>query len=301
MRPVNSSLLARLLAAATLAIATTSVVAQEGTASSLSYEVLTGFGAVENATFKQAKHYVGSAAEFDARAHFVLSKQGTNDLLFRLGVDWQGYFFDAPGDAPIPKSPQSLRLLIGGDWQLGQAWLVRFEAQPGFYGSGDDFRWGTVKVPIVFGASYIVSSDLQLVAGISFDPDRKYVVLPGVGVRWRLAEKWVLNGVLPTPRIEFSPNKSLTIYAGADVRAETYRTAPDFGRTHGMRALDNAVVDYWQVRVGAGASWKMTRTATIEFEAGVVPFHEFDFHRSEVAVRAVETAPYLGIGFKAAF
>jgi len=65
--------------------------------------------------------------------------------------------------------------------------------------------------------------------------------------------------------------------------------------------LNGAVVDYTQIRVGGGASWKIRPDLTLEFEAGVVPIQEFDFHRADIKARSTEIPPYGGLVLKAAF
>jgi hypothetical protein len=126
-------------------------------------------------------------------------------------------------------------------------------------------------------------------------------VLPGIGLRWKFATDWVLNGVPPTPRIEYSMTKSLTLYAGADLRSSSYRMGDDFGRSHGIPQLDDAVVDYTEIRVGAGATWKINSVVTMQIESGCVLVDQFDFHRDDVRFRSTETPPYGGISLKAAF
>jgi hypothetical protein len=106
---------------------------------------------------------------------------------------------------------------------------------------------------------------------------------------------------LPTPRIEYSLNKSLTLYAGADFRGDTFRVSGDFGSEHGIPKLDGAVVDYTEVRVGAGATWKINNNVTLEIESGAVLVDEFDFDRAEVRYRSLQTPPYGGISLKTTF
>jgi hypothetical protein len=108
-----------------------------------------------------------------------------------------------------------------------------------------------------------------------------------------MAREWVLNAILPTPRIEYLFNDDLTLYAGADFRGETYRVDSAFGRSHKLRKLDNAFVDYMQIRVGGGASWKVNSSFTVELEAGCVPVNDFDYHEADIAVRA-QSVPFYG-------
>ena len=126
-------------------------------------------------------------------------------------------------------------------------------------------------------------------------------VLPGAGFRWKFATDWVLNAILPTPRLEYSFSKSLLLYAGSDLQLSNYRMDAQFGDSHGKPKLNNAVVDYTEIRVGAGASWKVTSAMTIEVEAGAVPVQDFDYHRADVRVRSTGVPPYAGIALKGSF
>jgi len=237
----------------------------------------------------------------DAAIRAIGSYQIKDGALLRFGLEFDRHEFGFREGAPLPDDLQAFHLTLGADFQLGQAWLVRFEIQPGFYGDDGNLRGRNFSFPMILGASYFVSSDLQLVVGVSYNPDRKYPVLPGIGFRWKFATDWVMDAVLPTPRIEYSLSKSLTLYAGADLRGDTYRVSGNFGTTHGDPKLDNAVVDYSEVRVGAGATWKINNSLTLEAESGCVVVDEFDFSRSDIRYHSVQAPLYGGISLKATF
>jgi len=201
----------------------------------------------------------------------------------------------------LPSKLQSASIVIGADLQLGEAWIARVEVQPGYYGGGTDLRAGNFAAPIVLGASYFASADLQFVAGLSIDVNRKYPVLPGIGFRYKYNADWVFDMILPQPRIEYSLSKNTTLYAGGDLQGATYRVDPDFGTRQNNPKLNNAWVDYSQIRVGVGASIKIRPEVTLEMEAGIVPVQEFDFHRAEIRASSTEIPPYGGIVLKAAF
>ena len=190
---------------------------------------------------------------------------------------------------------------MGADLQLGQGWLVQLDLLPGFYGSNEEFSGNDFNIPVNLGASYFVSADLQLIAGLSLDINRQYPLLPAVGVRWKLSHDWVLNAILPAPRFEYTFNPSLTFFAGADFRGDTFRVDDIAGSAHRSRRLNNAIVDYTQIRVGGGTTWTIAPHVTLEFEAGVVPIQDFDYHRANTRVRSKETPPYAGLSLKADF
>ena len=258
------------------------------------------FSAVADSKFEGGS-FRGDVSSVDFGVRAVASHQFGGGPLFRLGVEWQRTDFDATRRAPLPDRLQSLALVIGADFQIGNAWLFRFEATPGFYHGGTGLGADGFNVPVLFGGSYFVNADLQFVAGIELDVNRKYPLLGAIGVRWKFAPKFVLNAVLPAPRLEYSFGKSLTGYAGADIRETTYRMGGDFGRSRGKRKLDSAIVDYTQIRVGMGAAWSVNSLVTIEAEAGIVAFHELNYHRAEAGVKSDGYPAYGGISVKAAF
>ena len=277
-----------------------SVELQGGQKSAVSWEVDADVSGVTKSRFEGVSRD-SDVGVLDTSFNAVASLEGKGGILYRFGIDYQRHDFVGVQSQPIPTTLQSYSLTVGADFQLGDAWLARIDFQPGFYGSGDVFRFGDFNVPIVMGASYFVNSDLQLVVGLSLNFERKYPVLGGIGLRWRMGHDWVLNGILPTPRIEYSLSQSLTVYAGADFRGDTYRVNRDFGRTHGTGGLDDAVADYSQIRVGTGISWTINPHATFQMEAGFVPVDDLDFHRADTRVRSSEIPPYIDLSLKARF
>jgi len=267
----------------------------------ISYEAETEASYVGSAQLNRDKGNTGSIDEAETRAHVVLSLPIRDELLLRLGVDWQRKSYELPEHSMLPNTLQSLALIVGADFQVAQTWLVRFEAQPGYYNTGRDLRWAGVNVPMILGVSYFVSADLQLVAGVSFDAERKYSFLPGAGLRWKFAERWVFDGILPAPRLEFTASKALMLYAGANLREDTYRVPSDFGLVQGDVKLNGAVLDDFELRIGAGASWEAAKGVHVEIETGAVPVHEFDFHRADIRRRIVEPAAYVDLSIKAEF
>lgn len=270
-------------------------------AATLSYEIEGNGTYVGRSKFERGRTNAGSAEQFDTRAHFVVSTQVRDSFLLRLGVDWQSYWFERSADALLPGRMQSLSFIIGADLTFGQAWLARVELMPGFAGTGDDINSSSARIPAVAGVSYIASSDLQFVLGIGIDANRKYPVLPGIGVRWKFAEHWVMNAVLPTPRLEYTPLKDLLLYAGGEIREDTYRVNERLGGTRGVRNLEGTIIDYWEVRAGVGVSWKVRPGVMIDLEGGFVPFREFDFYRARERVSEDEAPGYLRFGVRGSF
>jgi len=182
--------------------------------------------------------------ESDTKLYFILTPRVAIGIL-RLGVQTERYSFGYSHNAAIPDVLQSTNLVLGLYTEFSDSFLIRLEAQPGFYGTDfDDFGRATFNVPVVIGGTYIFNSGFQIIFGVGIDALRKYPVLPGGGIRWKFAPQWTLNAVAPTPRLEYELNSNFTLYGGADIRATSYRVDDQFGTVRGNTALNHAALTY---------------------------------------------------------
>jgi Domain of unknown function (DUF6268) len=259
-------------------------------------ETYVGSGDVE----RNSKKSVRDFDEHDSILHLVITPRIEPGVL-RLGAEWERFSFGIPDGAPLPDTLQAVNLVIGLDTQLSDSILIRVEVQPGVYNTGFDDLSDDFNAPFVAGGSYIFSPNLQLVLGVSVDIEGKYPVLPAGGIRWKMAPQWVLNAVLPTPRLEFEMKSDLTLYAGANLKQANYRVGDDFGDNTGTPRLNHAVLTYTEVRTGAGIDWKISPFVTLTGEVGYQPYREFDFYRAHIRYHQDGGAPYGMISVHGAF
>lgn len=219
--------------------------------------------------------------------------------ILRLGAEYERYDFGLDRSEPLPQRLQSLHAIIGLDTQFSDSILVRVEAQPGIY--GETLAGRNFNLPVVAGGTYIYSEDVQLVLGVMVDGNLRYPVIPGGGIRWKFQPQWTLNAVLPTPRLEYEVTKNFTGYVGANFKETSFRVNDDRGLTRGARRLDDATLDYTEIRTGAGVDWKLTSWLSFNAEAGYQPYRTFDFFRANIRYHQDEGAPYGMIALHGAF
>ena len=231
--------------------------------------------------------------EYYSNLRFVYTPRLKYGIL-RLGSQWERYSFGFPnGGEQLPNTLQAVNAIIGFDTKFSDSILVRLEAQPGFYTTSfDELDGDSFNVPFVIGGTYIFTPELQFVIGLGVNVQSRYPAIPGGGIRWKIAPQWVLNMVLPRPRLEYLLSDNLTLFAGADIKANTFRVSDNFGDSHGDRSLNNAWLTYDEVRAGAGAEWKLNSSISLSIEGGYVPWRQFDFHRTEVRYHYESGAPY---------
>jgi len=236
----------------------------------------------------------GSAEELATDLSCVLWSQISPNVLLRLGADWQRLSFDVPKVVPVPSVLQKVSTIIGLDYQLTDKWLLRAEVQPGLYSDFQNISWGDVDVPMILGAAYLANADLQWLFGLRVDPRSRYPVLPAAGVHWRFADRWTLNLVVPNPRLELELSDKVQAYLGAGIDLGTYSVADHFGDERGRPDLNRATLDYSEIRVGPGLSWKLGPKFSLEAEAGYTVYRRFDFHDEHLLLRP-EPSPYVQI------
>jgi Domain of unknown function (DUF6268) len=256
-----------------------------------------GGGDVERGPHKSVRDF----DENDLILHLVFTPRIKPGVL-RLGAEWERFSFGLPDDAPLPTILQSVSLVVGLDMQFSDSIIVRAEGQPGVYDTEfDNLGYDNFNFPFLIGGTYIYSPNLQLVLGVSVDIERKYPVIPVAGIRWKIASQWLLDAVLPTPRLQFEMSKDVSLYVGANVKQTSYRVADDFGNANGIPRLNHAILTYSEVRTGAGLEWKISPIITATGEVGYQPYRNFDFYRADVRYHQDGGAPYGMISLHGAF
>jgi hypothetical protein len=251
---------------------------------------------------KAASTNVGNITEISSSASFVLSAQVRDTALLRLGVEWQRYSFEPDAQAPVPDSVQGLDLAIGADLQVSPAVLLRIEAHPGIYSQFGSVSWQDFNVPFEVVGTYFVSSELLFIGGVYVDVDSDTPVFPVIGVHWKVSDKWVIEGVAPRPQLQYLLSDSTTLFAGADLREGTFRMDEQFGQERGIPKLNDAILDYFEIRAGAGLTWKMAKNVNLDFEGGCTPYRRFEYPRADgYKVKSEDLVPYLRIGLSAKF
>jgi hypothetical protein len=287
----------------TLSVAPRPTVSARGaTVSPFSYEFEAESSYVGDGQATHGPANYGNFSEINSSASVVVSDQIRNNFILRLGVQWERYAFDTSSPVtPIPDAVEALNAVVGADIQLTSAILLRVEAHPGAYGSFKHATSRLFNVPITIGASYFQNPDLVFIAGLGIDPNSDWPVIPAVGVHWKVSDRWLIEGVAPRPQLQFSLSDKITLFAGADLRTGTFRMNNEFGHSVRLEKLNNAILDYWEVRGGGGLTWNIWNGVKLDIEGGLVPYRQFNFYRADFKVISSDWAPYVRVGLSATF
>ena len=91
-------------------------------------------------------------------------------------------------------------------------------------------------------------------------------------------------------------------FAGADLREATFRVNEQFGQSRGIPKLNDAILEYFEIRAGAGLTWKLSKNINLDVEGGGTPYRRFEYPRADgFKVKSEDLVPYLRIGLSAKF
>jgi hypothetical protein len=274
----------------------------ESSASALSYELNGESSFFGRGGVSAGSTNFGNITEINSSASFVLSTQVRDTVLFRLGVEWQRYSFEPAARAPVPDSLQGLDLAIGADVQISPALLLRIGAHPGIYSDFASVSWQDFNVPFEIVGTYFVSSNLIFIGGVYVDLNSDFPVYPVIGIHWKVSDKWLIEGIAPRPQLQYLFSDSLTLFAGADLREASFRLNDQFGQERGIPKLNDAILNYFEIRAGAGLTLKLSKSVNLDFEGGCTPYRRFEYPRADgFKVKAEDLTPYLRIGLSAKF
>jgi hypothetical protein len=248
----------------------------------------------------QSAARVEPGGELNSGLKYAASLQVSKDLLLRIGAEWQRFSFMPPRASAVPATLQQASAIVGFDYQLAEQWLMRAELQPGMYGDLSKLDGRHFDAPLLLGFVYLIDADLQWLIGLRVDFRSQYPVFPAAGVRWKFDDLWTLNLMLPNPRLEYDVSSKLQAYVGAEILARTYVVGNHFGDDRGLPQLNHATLDYMELHLGPGLSWKARPNLTLEADAGYVVYRSWDFFDQHINPTS-HPVPYLQLGVKARF
>jgi hypothetical protein len=223
-------------------------------------------------------------------------------ILFHAGFDWERLGFEhADNTLPVPNQLNSLSTFLAADFRWSSANMVRIQVEPGFYSDMTQFNGNDVNIPIALAYTRVASQDFQWTLALSINDWRENRFLPGGGFRYSINDQWKLKFMLPKPQIEYKANDWVHTWLGADFRGDSYRVASNFGDVRGLPTLNNALVDYQEVRVGSGFSWNIKPLLELNAEAGWMVERSMNYHTSNIRMSSDTGAPYVGINIRVLF
>lgn len=136
--------------------------------------------------------------------------------------------------------------------------------------------------------------------GVIFSPDSDFKVLPIAGLDWAINDQLDLRLMFPRPRLNYMPNDHWRFHVGTDVNMITFRASDAFGTSTGLPQYYDALGTYSDIRSGTGVGYRISKTLSVEADAGYSVNRQRDYTRIDERVE-FDPAPYVGFSLRLGF
>ena len=135
----------------------------------------------------------------------------------------------------------------------------------------------------------------------SVEEIQAHIGLPILGVVWLLRDNLRLEAVPPEPRLIYSVNDKLDLFLGGELLGDAYKRDETRYSQRGEKRFSGGVIDYSEVRGGAGLSYSPTKVFSLDVTGGWDFGRSFDYYRGAGKRFITEGAPYAKVKISAEF
>jgi hypothetical protein len=218
---------------------------------------------------------------------------------FRAGVAYERYDFGGT-KAPVPGKLQSFRVPLAVEYVQDGFVGATVKVEPGFFYE-NDVRANVFDIPWEAYFAFKLRDDrVYGLLGASGAQYSQYPVVPIVGFIWLIddAKKWRLQALFPRPALVYSMSEDWEFRLQGEIKGGGFRT--DNRTTNTPRKLNNAVVEYYEYRVGAQVTFSKWKPFDLVLNAGYSLERTFDYFRADKVFKA-DPAPYVRLELNAEF
>jgi hypothetical protein len=198
------------------------------------------------------------------------------------------------GSAPEPlRDAYTIRLRPGVSYRVDETWSVLGGAIVEFAGEGGADVGKSVTFGGYGGATYRASADLSLTLGVIVKSrlEDDALIVPLLGVRWAIDERWTLATEGLGARLSAKMSEEVTVSVFGRYEIRDFRLDDD-------AALPKGIVQDTRLPTGVGIEWTPTPRLSVGVSGGVVVGQKYKFlneNGDELAGDRTKVAPFVGI------
>jgi hypothetical protein len=169
----------------------------------------------------------------------------------------------------------------------------RIGLAPSFYGDRWDINSSNFRLPSRLFWIYQPDPKLVFIAGVAVNVDYSEAFFPILGAIYKPNEKLAFNIIPPRPTITYALDDKWTVFAEAGMKAEEHEVS-----AYGQKST---VLQYNDMRAGAGISYSVNKHIEASFSAGTV-FSRYLRYRQDCYPKvSLENGPYTEFRVEAGF
>ena len=211
-----------------------------------------------------------------------------------LELKSQNLSLGSPAGVPVPADIHTLQFSTGLNYRPNDRWMFMARVSPELY-NFSDINGNDIGVSGGITAMWNYSPSLKFMFGVNFSPDSDLKVMPMAGLDWAINDQWDLCLMLPKPRLIYTLDDHWSFHVGADLNMVTFRTSDSLGTSIGLPQYNDELGSYRDIRIGAGVSYRINRTMSVEADAGYSVNRQIDYTNIHESVMFDSAAPYVAL------
>jgi len=250
----------------------------------------------------------GEVCSDEFAASLSQSIQLSADSGLDVGLGYQRTSLDLKPGArlvPLPERLQSLTLDLSYNQKLTAEWSALVGTSVGYHTAGSSgFSKKGFGVDVFALGLYNVNPTLQLALGGGYSSLAHGLNRfgPAVGLAWQATPKWSIAFGYPTTGVTYKFSEALSLGLVGEGVFGTYYVGKDpLPVSTTKPALDRTTLEYFDVRLGLAATWKITPVFSLVTKVGSVLARQYDYHQRNFKLKSEGTAAYFSLGVSRSF
>ncbi len=225
-----------------------------------------------------------------------------DQVYLKLGVDYERFDFGQT-NAPLPSTLSALRGEINVEYIVKGNVAAFINFNPGVYYANSTVSLGSVDMNTAVGTLFPVPllKNVYGLIGLEFSVLAHYPVQPFGGVVWLINDHLRLQAVPEEPRLIYTVNKQLDLFAGGQVSGTAFKRNSDDDARPQFKRFSKGVIDFSEERVGAGLTYTPIEAVDIDLSGGWDIQRDFNYYRGDSKRFVTDGAPYVKLEVSANF
>jgi hypothetical protein len=238
---------------------------------------------------------LGSQATYHYNLEALRNFKLSGRYYLQAGIEAEQFAFSRSDSKAFPGVLSGFNVEVALSYWSGEEFFPLVRLEPGFFFAGSHVKLNSFDIPVRIAGGIKVRDNLHIILGLTADPLTENPVLPIGGANWKINDQFNLRAVFPRPRFSYMPSKAWEFFIAGEAMGGGYRNGPTTDRR-----TNNAVLEYSDLRAGAGASYNPTRDISFEVSAGWTFQRRFNYFHAGPDY-PTKGSPYLKVDLSVSF
>lgn len=239
----------------------------------------------------------GEVSSTDFSASLGQSITLTDSSSVEVGLAYHHTAFDHASGVntpPLPKQAQALTIDSACSKKFSDTWTAIAGSSIGYHNAGSSgFASKGFGADVFAVGIYSINPQMRFGAGAAYSTlaSGRNRWVPVIVSEWSPAAAWTVTFGVPKSAVSWHARHDLDLSFVVEGEGDTYYVENDpLPGASGKPSLDRTRLEYFDVRIGLSAAWKITPSIGISVTVGTVAAREFDYHERGLKLESKDSS-----------